>query len=105
MTNPISDAAATRCPAPLPKTKKQTTASLLASGLAGRARWKVLIEAASTTWPQISAAELATSGGNKHALAGLVQLRQRVSRAESDEQVGAFFAAHPAPEQSPPQKP
>lgn len=75
-------------------TKKQATASLLAKGLAGKMQWKTLIGEAHATWPQVSAAELAASEGNIHALAGLVQLRHRISREESDQQVKAFFGAH-----------
>lgn len=80
------------------QTRKQATASLLAKGLADKAQWKTLIGEAHNTWPQVSAAELAASEGNIHALAGLVQLRHRVSRELSDQQVTAFFAAHLSPE-------
>lgn len=80
------------------QTNKQTTANLLAKGLAGKAQWKTLIDEAHATWPQVSAAELAASEGNIHVLGGLVQLRQRVSREDSDSQVKAFFAAHLSPD-------
>lgn len=76
------------------QTKKQTTAGLLASGLARKLLWKTLIDEAHATWPQVSSADLTAVEGNIHTLAGLVQLRHRLSREESDQQVKAFFAAH-----------
>lgn len=82
--------------APLPPTRKQTTASLLSRGLADRQQWKTLVDEAQVIWPMISLAELASTEGNVHSLAGLVQLRQRLTRAEADLAVKAFFAAHPA---------
>lgn len=84
-------------------TKKQVAAGLLAKERASKIQWKSLIAEAQATWPQVSTAELMMAEGNVHALAGLVQLRQRVSRADSDQQVKAFFAAQPAPDDATPQ--
>lgn len=72
----------------------QLKASALAEGLAIRKKWKSLIAEALETWPRLHAEELATVGGNFHVLAGLVQLRHRISREESDRQVKEFFARH-----------
>ncbi|AXQ27740.1 hypothetical protein D0B54_03220 [Solimonas sp. K1W22B-7] len=72
----------------------QLKASALAEALAVKKKWKTLIVEARTTWPKLHLEELATVGGNFHVLAGLVQLRHRYSREESDRQVKEFFARH-----------
>lgn len=72
----------------------QLRASALAESLAIKKKWKSLIAEALATWPKLHAVELATVGGNFHILAGLVQLRHRFSREESDRQVKEFFARH-----------
>lgn len=82
--------------AAVPRTRKQISASLLADGLALKARWKTLIADAKSVWPKISAEELASAHGDIHRLAGMVQLRCQLSREESDRQVKAFFAKHAA---------
>lgn len=69
-------------------------ASALAEAVAIRKKWKSLIAEALATWPRLHAEELANVGGDFHILAGLVQLRQRISREESDRQVKEFFARH-----------
>ena len=69
-------------------------ASALAESLAIRKKWKSLIAEALATWPRLHAEELASVGGDFHILAGLVQLRQRISREESDRQVKEFLARH-----------
>lgn len=76
------------------RTNKQIKVSALADGLAVRAKWKTLIAQAKATWPEVHAEELATVRGNFHALAGLVQLRHRLSREAADQQVRAFFDQH-----------
>lgn len=86
-------ATASRAPEPL-RTNKQVRVSALAEGLAVKAKWKTLIAEAKTVWPKVPPEELATVGGNFHVLAGLVQLRYRVSREESDRQVREFFDKH-----------
>jgi hypothetical protein len=78
------------------RTRKQVTASLLAEGIAAKARWKTLVAPARTTWPKLSVEELRPVHGDIHRLAGLVQLRCQLSREESDRQVKAFFAQHAA---------
>lgn len=79
-----------------PRTRKQISASLLADGLALKARWKTLIADAKSVWPKISTEELASAQGDIHRLAGMVQLRCQLSREESDRQVKAFFEKHAA---------
>jgi hypothetical protein len=78
------------------RTRKQAAASLLAEGIATKARWKALVAPARTAWPKLSVDELKTVHGDVHRLAGLVQLRCQLSREESDRQVKAFFAQHAA---------
>lgn len=72
----------------------QLKAAALAESLAIKKKWKSLIAEALATWPRLHAEELATVGGNFHVLAGLVQLRHRLSREESDRQVKEFLAKH-----------
>jgi len=45
-------------------------------------------------WPKLPHEELVQVDGNFHRLAGLVQMRQQVSREEADQQVKAFLARH-----------
>jgi hypothetical protein len=78
--------------------KKQSRATLIADGLAVKAKWKTLIKEASELWPRVPAEELAKVDGSFPRLAGLIQLRYGASREQSDAQVTAFFAKHyPAP--------
>jgi len=77
-----------------PRTKNQLRASALADALAVKAKWKSLIGEAQEVWPQLHTEELATVAGNFHVLAGLVQLRCRLSRADSDQQARAFLDRH-----------
>lgn len=86
-------AAAKPLPAPM-RTKNQIKASVLADGIAAKAKWKSLVAEARTIWPKLQPEELTPVGGNFHVLAGLVQLRYRVSREESDRQVKEFFDKH-----------
>lgn len=90
---------ATTPPAPTPRTaaprsNKQIRATAIADGLAAKRKWKTLIAEAQATWEKISPEELAEVNGSFHRLAGLVQLRQRISRVESDQQVRAFLDKH-----------
>lgn len=96
MSNQDINTAVANQPAALPRTRKQISASLLADGLALKARWKTLIADAKSVWPKISAEELASAHGDIHRLAGMVQLRCHLSREESDRQVKAFFDKHAA---------
>lgn len=74
--------------------RKQTMAALLAQGMATKLRWKKLVADARLTWPAVSTDELARVQGDVSTLAGIVQLRCRLSREESDRQVKAFFDRH-----------
>lgn len=89
---PVAPAAAV-----IPRSKKQITASALADGVKVRAKWKTLIAEARTVWAKLHPEELAKVNGDFHRLAGLVQLRYEIGRAESDRQVRAFFDKHYAP--------
>lgn len=89
----ITDDAPARVTLP-PRTKNQLKASALADGLALKAKWKTLIPAAKAKWDKLHAEELEKVDGSVHRLAGLVQLRQQLSRDETDRQVAAFMAQH-----------
>lgn len=75
----------------VPRTKKQISATVLSDGLAVKERWKTLIVEASAIWGKLYPEELTNVHGNFHILAGLVQLRYKIDREESDRQVKAFF--------------
>ena len=77
-----------------PRSNKQIRANVIADGLAAKQKWKTLIAEAKATWERISPEELAEVNGSFHRLAGLVQLRQKISRVESDQQVRAFLDKH-----------
>ena len=76
------------------RTKNQIKASSIADGVALRAKWKVLAGDARSVWTKLAPEELAKIDGDFHRLAGLVQLRYQLTRAESDQQVRDFFARH-----------
>lgn len=77
--------------------RNKLRSAALAEGLAIRKQWKALIPEACTTWPKLHSEELVNVGGNFHVLAGLVQLRQRLSREDSDRQVREFLDRHYPP--------
>jgi hypothetical protein len=93
---PQADAAPSgaRPAAPPLRTRNQSRASAMADGLALRAKWKAALPEARSAWPKLGAEELVQVAGNFHRLAGLVQLRQQLSREESDRQVRTFFDKH-----------
>jgi hypothetical protein len=75
-------------------TKNQIRAKSQADARAVQMRWKTLIGDAQQTWSKLHPQELAKVNGDFHVLAGLVQLRYQLGRAESDRQVHAFFGKH-----------
>jgi len=81
-------------PARIIKTRSQQRATAVADGLALRQRWKDAIPAAQTRWPRIAIEDLKKVAGNHHRLAGLLQLRNQLSREASDVEVKAFFDTH-----------
>ncbi|MCK9383714.1 MAG: hypothetical protein M0Q15_03650 [Nevskia sp.] len=94
-TNPApTEPVAARQPQPVPRTKNQIKAGSLIDGIAAKAKWKILIADARAVWPKLPHEELVQVDGNFHRLAGLVQMRQQVSREEADQQVKAFLARH-----------
>ncbi len=84
-------------PAAPPRSNRQSRASALIDALAVRSNWQTLIAEARALWPAVHAEEMAKVMGDFHVLAGLVQLRQHLSREESDQQVRAFFARQTPP--------
>lgn len=85
-------------PAPvpfIPRTRKQIQSAEMAEQSDVRARWKTMLPDARTTWPKVPAEELLLVRGNIHKLAGMVQLRYRVSREEADQQVKTFMTRPP----------
>ncbi|HEX4871289.1 MAG TPA: hypothetical protein VFV27_03160 [Nevskiaceae bacterium] len=99
-------------PAPLPaapppitglRSRQQHQADTLAGQASDRLHWKQRLPAAQATWPKIGKEELAAVQGNVHRLAGLVQLRHRVSREQADAQVLAFLAPPKAAPKAPPE--
>lgn len=81
--------------APLPRTRKQIQTAAMAEQSDVRTRWKNMLPDARTTWPKVPAEELVLVRGNVHKLAGMVQLRYRISREEADLQVKTFMARTP----------
>jgi len=94
MSSIESEPGTSAAPAERPRTQNQIRASLLTDRAAGKARWKTLIVDAKLTWPRISVEELATVNGDRHRLAGIVQLRCQLSREVTDQQVRAFLDKH-----------
>ncbi|TXH04544.1 MAG: hypothetical protein E6R07_07715 [Nevskiaceae bacterium] len=80
--------------APGTPTKSQLRAAALAEARTIKARWQKLIGEAQAVWSKLHAQELARVDGNFHVLAGLVQMRYRITREETDRQVQAFFNQH-----------
>jgi hypothetical protein len=76
------------------RTNRQAKAAAMASEFACKAKWKTLVAEADAQWVEIGSDDLIKVEGNFHKLAGLVQLRCRLSREESDRQVKAFFEKH-----------
>jgi hypothetical protein len=91
---PVTAPTAAAAPA---RTSKQIRASALVDGRAVRSKWKALIPEALALWPEVHAEEMANVRGDFHVLAGLVQLRHRLSREASDQQVRTFFDKHYPP--------
>lgn len=56
------------------------------------AHWKQVTPKAQAKWPKLDPVELAQARGNRHRLAGLVQMRYQLSREQADQQVAEFFA-------------
>lgn len=83
--------------APGTPTKSQLRAMAQAEAHAVKTQWLSLMVPAKATWDKIHPQELVGVEGNFHKLAGLVQMRYRLSREESDRQVNAFFAEHRSP--------
>lgn len=80
--------------APGTPTKSQLRAAALLEARTIKARWQKLIGEAQAVWSKLHAQELAKVDGNFHVLAGLVQMRYRITREETDRQVQAFFDQH-----------
>lgn len=53
--------------------------------------WKQQVGAAKTTWAKLTEDELLSLEGHRQKLAGLIQQRYALSRAEADKQVARFF--------------
>lgn len=83
--------------APGTPTKSQLRAAEVAAVRATRERWKTVIAEAQTQWSKLHQQELAKVDGNFHVLAGLVQMRYQLGRADADRQVKAFFDKHIPP--------
>lgn len=77
------------------RTRKQIQAAEMADQAAVLSRWKNMLPDARTNWPRVPAEELLLVKGNVHKLAGMVQLRYQLDRAEADLQVKAFMDLHP----------
>ncbi|MGQ0622047.1 MAG: hypothetical protein ACT4QA_19370 [Panacagrimonas sp.] len=84
-----------RSPVVLPRTRKQIQTAAMAEQSEVRTRWKNMLPDARTTWPKVPAEELVLVKGNVHKLAGMIQLRYRISREEADLQVKTFMARTP----------
>lgn len=82
---------------PAPLTRKQTRSNAMLATRALQLKWKTLIPEARTVWSKIHPEELATVQGDFHRLAGLVQMRYRVSRLEADQQTKSFLDKHYPP--------
>ncbi|MGQ0700039.1 MAG: hypothetical protein ACT4PZ_17565 [Panacagrimonas sp.] len=91
MTTPI----ATPATPYVARTRKQVQAAEMADQAAVLARWKGLLPDAGTTWPKVPQEELLLVRGNVHKLAGVVQLRYKLSRQDADSQVKSFMESHP----------
>ncbi|QDQ29192.1 general stress protein CsbD [Chitinimonas arctica] len=55
------------------------------------ANWQKQMRAAKITWHKLTDSELLRSEGQSQKLAGLVQERYAIPRAEADKQVASFF--------------
>lgn len=53
--------------------------------------WKQQVGAAKTAWAKLTEDELLRLEGHRQKLAGLIQERYALSRAEADKQVARFF--------------
>lgn len=78
------------------RTRKQVQAAEMASQAAVLSHWKAMLPDAHTTWPKVPSEELAQVRGNINKLAGMVQLRYKLSREDADLQVKTFLDLHPA---------
>ena len=94
MTPPETRAGTPASKSSAARTNNQIRASATADGFALKAKWKTLLAQARELWPKVPAEELAGVDGNIHKLAGLVQLRYRLDREESNRQVKEFFDRH-----------
>lgn len=91
---PVSAAGPTNA-APPPKvlrTRQQRQAAEISEQALVRANWKRAMPSAQLRWPRLDPVELVQARGNTHRLAGLVQLRYKLTREEADQQVAAFLA-------------
>jgi len=75
------------------RTRKQQQAAAEHEQAQLRAHWKRVMPGAQAKWPRLDPQELTLARGNRHRLAGLVQLRYQLSREQADQQVAEFFAA------------
>ena len=81
---------------PPPRSKKRLKADTLANEQAAQKHWKQMLPDAKATWAKVPPEDLTRVNGNLNILAGLIQLRYRVSRQDADEQAKLFYDAHSA---------
>ncbi len=92
----VSGSVSTARPAPAApnvlRTRSQLQAAAVTELAQALATWKRRIPSAQARWPKLDPIELVQAKGNTHRLAGLVQLRYKLSREEADQQVAEFLA-------------
>jgi hypothetical protein len=74
------------------RTRSQLQAAAVVELAQALATWKRRIPSAQLRWPKLDPVDLVQAKGNTHRLAGLVQLRYKLSREEADQQVAEFLA-------------
>lgn len=72
-------------------TPKYLLAQQMEHRAARRKVWHKVIPLAQAAWSKLSTREIRSSEGNRHRLAGLIQLRYGVAREEADQQVTTFL--------------
>lgn len=90
-----TDRPSTSPAAPAPtvlRTRSQLQAAAVVELAQAMATWKRRIPSAQLRWPKLDPIDLVQAKGNTHRLAGLVQLRYKLSREEADQQVAEFLA-------------
>lgn len=96
MNLPESAATPQAVAVPPRRSNKRIKADTLASEQAAQKRWKLMLADARANWTKVPAEDLTRVNGNLNILAGLIQLRYRLSREDADLQVKLFYDAHAA---------